>query len=204
MLPIVDAQLKKIDLREALLDSGILSVITDWLTRLPDGSLPHLQIREKLLKFLIDVCCLKLLVLFYILLSLQFNIDDIERIKASGVGKAVMYLFKHPKETRDNKKIASKLISHWSKPIFNLDTDFHSMSREEREQRDFENMSNFKRRQSDAGEPSSAKVAKQDERYVAFDNLFNVIQNQFFQFAPGLLNQVKKAGYLGPGYPCHQ
>lgn len=55
LLPVVDAQLKKIDLREALLDSGILSVITDWLTRLPDGSLPHLQIREKLLKFLVDV-----------------------------------------------------------------------------------------------------------------------------------------------------
>lgn len=56
LLPVVDAQLKKIDLREALLDSGILGVITDWLTRLPDGSLPHLQIREKLLKFLVDVC----------------------------------------------------------------------------------------------------------------------------------------------------
>lgn len=147
LLPVVDAQLKKIDLREALLDSGILGVITDWLTRLPDGSLPHLQIREKLLKFLVD-----------------FNIDDIDRIKASGVGKAVMYLFKHPKETRENKKIASKLISHWSRPIFNLDTDFHSITREEREQRDFEIMSNFKRRQSDAGEGPSPKVAKTDER----------------------------------------
>ena len=55
MLPLVNVQLQKIDLREALLDAGILSVITDWLTRLPDGSLPHLQIREKLLKTLVDV-----------------------------------------------------------------------------------------------------------------------------------------------------
>lgn len=56
MLPLVDVQMKKIDLREALLDSGILSVITDWLTRLPDGSLPHFQIREKMLKILVEVC----------------------------------------------------------------------------------------------------------------------------------------------------
>lgn len=55
MLPLVESQLKKIDLREALLDSGILNVITDWLTRLPDGSLPNLQIREKLLKLLSEV-----------------------------------------------------------------------------------------------------------------------------------------------------
>ncbi len=82
-----------------------------------------------------------------------------------------MYLFKHPKETRENKKIASKLISHWSRPIFNLDTDFHSITREEREQRDFEIMSNFKRRQSDAGEGPSPKVAKTDERFVAFTTI---------------------------------
>lgn len=55
MLPLVESQLKKIDLREAFLDSGILNVITDWLTRLPNGSLPHLQIREKLLKILKEV-----------------------------------------------------------------------------------------------------------------------------------------------------
>lgn len=92
--------------------------------------------------------------------------DDIDRIKASGVGKAVMYLFKHPKETKENKKLANKLIAKWSRPIFNLDTDFHSISREEREQRDFENMSNYnKRRQSDAGETSTSKVQK-TERFV--------------------------------------
>lgn len=75
-----------------------------------------------------------------------------------------MYLFKHPKETKENKRLASQLISNWSRPIFNLDTDFHSISRDEREQRDFEHMSRFKRRQSDSGEGSSSKMAKTDER----------------------------------------
>ncbi len=55
MLSLVVTQLRKLDLREAFLDSGVLGVITDWLTRLPDGSLPHLQIRDNMLKILSEV-----------------------------------------------------------------------------------------------------------------------------------------------------
>ncbi|XP_054167227.1 protein IWS1 homolog [Oppia nitens] len=133
MLSLVITQLRKLDLREAILDAGVLGVITDWLTRLPDGSLPHLQIRDNMLKIL-----------------LEFNIDDVERIKASGIGKAVMYLFKHPKETKENKRLASQLIASWSRPIFNVDTDFHSMSKDEREKRDLEHMNKTKRIRSDS------------------------------------------------------
>lgn len=121
LLPYIVNQLRKVDLRDAFLDSDVLYVISEWLNPLPDRSLPHLQIREHLLKILLDL-----------------NLNDVDRIKASGIGKSIMYLFKHPKETKDNKQRAKELISLWSRPIFQLETNFSSISREEREKRDLD------------------------------------------------------------------
>ena len=91
MLPMIVTQLRKLDLRESFLDSGVLGVITDWLTPLPDRSLPHLQIRENLLKILIEVLIyyinsiqkLKLQFLFSSTLMMSRESEQVELVKLS-------------------------------------------------------------------------------------------------------------------------
>ncbi|XP_043557824.1 protein IWS1 homolog isoform X1 [Chiloscyllium plagiosum] len=123
LLPTVVMHLKKQDLKETFIDSGVMSAIKEWLTPLPDKSLPHLKIREELLKILQELPSVSQ-----------------ETLKHSGIGRCVMYLYKHPKENRSNKELAGKLINEWSRPIFGLTSNYKGMTREEREQRDLDQM----------------------------------------------------------------
>ncbi|CAB1347445.1 unnamed protein product [Coregonus sp. 'balchen'] len=87
--------LKKLTLlpTETFIDSGVMSAIKEWIGPLPDKSLPALKIREDLLKILQELPSVSQ-----------------ETLKHSGIGRAVMFLYKHPKESRPNKDLALKLI----------------------------------------------------------------------------------------------
>lgn len=119
MLPSVVTHLRKHDLQSIFIDCGVLPAMKDWLTPLPDNSLPHINIREALLKVLLD-----------------FPPLDKGALKVSGVGRSVMLLYKHPKESRENKKMAQKIISDWARPIFSINANFKDMTKEERFDRD--------------------------------------------------------------------
>lgn len=135
LLPTVVMHLKKQDLKDTFIDSGVMSAIKEWLTPLPDKSLPHLKIREELLKILQELPSVSQ-----------------ETLKHSGIGRSVMYLYKHPKENRFNKELAGKLINEWSRPIFGLTSNYKGMTREEREQRDLDQMPTRRRLSSSGGQ----------------------------------------------------
>ncbi|ESO00789.1 hypothetical protein HELRODRAFT_82441 [Helobdella robusta] len=120
-LPYVKAKLGKLEILESLSDSGILSSVAIWLAPLTNLCLPHLEIREALLKQL-----------------LEYPPISSEALKASGLGKAVAYLSKHPKETAINKGRCQQLIIRWAKRLFCQDASFKDFTREERQQRDLE------------------------------------------------------------------
>ncbi|KAA3670058.1 transcription factor SPN1 [Paragonimus westermani] len=94
MISEVASLLRRADLKTALIENGMLSAITEWLAPLPGHTLPNLVIRDTMLS------CLR-----------EFQALPTEVLQDSGIGKALMYLYKHPRETRENKDRAGKLIS---------------------------------------------------------------------------------------------
>ncbi|XP_038817619.1 protein IWS1 homolog isoform X2 [Salvelinus namaycush] len=143
LLPTVVMHLKKQDLKETFIDSGVMSAIKEWIGPLPDKSLPALKIREDLLKILQELPSVSQ-----------------ETLKHSGIGRAVMFLYKHPKESRPNKDLALKLINEWSRPIFGLTSNYKGMTREERQQRDLDQQMPQKRRLSSGGQTPHRDLEK--------------------------------------------
>jgi len=111
LLPEVERELKIKDKEntDSLLGRDILPVLRKWLEPLPDKSLPNVKIREVLLEYL------------------ERTQVEREQLKNSGIGKAVMFLWKHPGETPKNKKIAQKIIEEWSRPIFGLSANYSDL-----------------------------------------------------------------------------
>jgi len=112
ILPEVERELKIKDKEntDSLLNRDILTIIREWLEPLPDKSLPNVKIREVLLEYL----------------ERQTQVER-EQLKTSGIGKAVMFLWKHPDETPKNRKLAQKIIEEWSRPIFGLSANYSDL-----------------------------------------------------------------------------
>merc|ERR1712106_271415 len=109
----------KVELQLAFVEANLLSVMTDWLAPMPDKSLPHVMIRSEFMRLL-----------------QQLKIEDPTRLKESGIGKAVMYLYRHPRESKTNKELAGHIINDWARPIFHKEADFAHMSKDDGREKD--------------------------------------------------------------------
>lgn len=131
MLTTVVNMLQKSEHHAAMIELGVLGAIAEWLAPLPDRSLPNISIRNHLIDALRD-----------------FGEINVDYLKSSGVGKAVMFLYKHSKETKENKQKLEKLINNWARPIFNLDSNFKQLTKEERLERDLQHIKQLNKRSS--------------------------------------------------------
>jgi transcription factor SPN1 len=111
--------LKKIrsDHHATMIELGILGSMAEWLAPLPDKSLPNINIREQLIDALRDVnspiskfTLINQLIVYLKSILIKFGEINADYLKSSGIGKAVMFLYKHPKETKPNKIKLEKLI----------------------------------------------------------------------------------------------
>lgn len=112
-LPEVERMLCKVDYRAPLLANGLLSVIKAWLDPMPDRSLPNLRVRQVLLAAL-DA----------------FPVDEgwTDLLRSStGLGKVIHYLSRHD-DFEANKRLARKLMDKWSRPIFDMSTDYSHLN----------------------------------------------------------------------------
>uniref|UniRef100_A0A7S4HRI6 TFIIS N-terminal domain-containing protein n=1 Tax=Vannella robusta TaxID=1487602 RepID=A0A7S4HRI6_9EUKA len=86
------------NLQKQFIDCHVLDEFGKWMKPLPDKSLPDLQIRKVILK---------------ILMKLNTSNISLEILKDSGVGKFVHLYSIHPKETRENKELAERILNLW-------------------------------------------------------------------------------------------
>lgn len=105
-LPKVQEVLASLTLQTHLIDCGVLHALRKWLEPLPDKTLPNIRIREALLR------------------GLEHLPVSEGHLQESRIGRIVMFLLKNEAETTANKVLAKKLIDKWSRPVFELSSNW--------------------------------------------------------------------------------
>jgi hypothetical protein len=105
----------KCSLQLELIWCGVLASLRKWLEPLPDGSLPNEQVRNTVLQ---------------ILVALPINLEEevvMQKLKASRLGNAIMFLANLPMETNANQKLAKELVEKRSRGIFGISDKFEDL-----------------------------------------------------------------------------
>jgi transcription factor SPN1 len=106
LLPKVQEMLARLKMHIFLIDCGVLHAVRKWLEPLPDRTLPNIRVRETLLR------------------ALEHLPITENHLQESRIGRIVMFLLKNDSETPANKTLAKKLIDKWSRPVFELSSNW--------------------------------------------------------------------------------
>ncbi len=126
LLSYVQRALSKQNLIETLLEFDLLAVLKRWIQPYRNGALPSVTVRSAI---------------YASLLTIPAQLDHLKR---SGIGVAVLRLVNHSDETAQHKKVLKQIIDKWNRPIFHREMDYKaigqmSMHREGDETSSFEN-----------------------------------------------------------------
>ena len=115
MLKEMTEKLKQVDLHEAFLRHGLLKVLASWLNLLPDHNLPNTDVRTAV----IDAVRI---------LPIETDLNDRkEELKRSGLGRLIMFLSTLPEETASNRKKCKTLVEKWSRPVYELSSQYRDL-----------------------------------------------------------------------------
>lgn len=148
----VEDTLEKTQLHEDLLEAGLLNILNAWLRPLADGSIPNVSVRTTLLR---------------LLKKLPVNVemfDRREQLKKSGLGKMVMFLYKLPEETLQNKRVAQALVEAWSRPIFELSTQYSDLKHLQRREAESTDDAATKEREAKRLKAAAAEEPKKEPK----------------------------------------
>ncbi|UYV78297.1 hypothetical protein LAZ67_16000889 [Cordylochernes scorpioides] len=98
MLTRVLVVLRNKENQEVFVHYGGLKVVADWLALLPSGRLPHLAVREMMLRLL------------------HVLPQDLDKIRESSLTKMLEVLLSHPEEHRLHKRWILWLLDRWAPP----------------------------------------------------------------------------------------
>lgn len=110
MLAEVTRKINTPHLQEFLLDNRILEAIRRWLEPLPNGTLPSVDLRVAMLEGL----------------EALSPLIDTQLLRESRVGRIVMFFSIRPGEYPPIRRLASSLVTAWSRPIVGQSADFRA------------------------------------------------------------------------------
>lgn len=106
LLPKVERTVMKAVMQESFIKEGGLNLLSHWLRPMPETNMiPNLKIRS---------------VIFRALESFEENFSEgieLNALKESEIGKTVLFYYKLPQETRENRQRCSQLCQRWLNTI---------------------------------------------------------------------------------------